>query len=102
MRFRRRGFVHVEGLRIVGRGECLDILGGERVAAEFDAVADLDVVEIPHVDAPGLRRSSICGQTRLITFSPLPLDTSHKKLTKPRSGLLCESRAHCTLPRTVS
>ena len=41
---------------------------------------------------PALRRSSICGQVSVITRSPRSLNTSQKKLTKPRSGLLCETR----------
>ena len=48
-----------------------------------------------------MRRSSICGQVSVITFSSRSLNTSQRKLTKPRSGLLCEARAESTLPRTV-
>src|SRR2546429_109015 len=71
------------------------------MAAELHAVADHDVVEVPHAGAPALRRSSICGQVKVMTFSPRSLNTSQKKLTKPRSGLLCEARVDRTLPRTV-
>src|SRR3954453_14731629 len=101
MRLRRGRLVHVKRLRIVLRRECLDVLGGERVRAERNAIADSDVVEIFHAAAPGWRRCTICGQTSVIAFSPRSLNTSQRNVTKPRSGLLCEARTLVTLPRTV-
>ena len=49
--FRRR-LVEVEGLRIEGCGEALDLLGGEGVRADLVARADRDVLEEIHSGPP--------------------------------------------------
>src|SRR5581483_9117941 len=104
MRLRRSRLVHVEGLRIVLCGKRLDLLGGEAVGAELDPLADIDVIEVLHaagISRGGGRRMIIWGQVSVITFSPRSLNTCQCKVTKPRSGLLCDTRVPSTLPRTV-
>ena len=64
-------FVDVKGLRIELPREHLDVIGGEQMRAQLDAVADADVVvEAHHDGAPGLRRPNIAGVTIVITHSP--------------------------------
>ncbi len=46
-------------------------------------------------------RAASADRSSVITFSPRSLNTSQRKVTKPRSGLLCETRTPSTLPRTV-
>ena len=67
MRARRRFLVDMEQLRIEARGEGLDFVGGEGVAADLVDVADADVLEIFHGRASGWRRPNIAVVTMVVS-----------------------------------
>src|SRR5258708_12645276 len=94
----RRGLlVEVKRLRVEFAGECLDFVRGERVAADFRARADAEILEIRHPAAtfpsPAARRPNIrvaaISSTGLLSALTIWL----RKLTSPISGRLLDGRA---------
>src|SRR5450759_209650 len=75
MRTRRRFLINVERLRIEADGEGLDVVGGERIAADLENVADLNILEKFHVGAPGSRRPNIAVVTMVVRTLPASSST---------------------------
>src|SRR5262249_61691158 len=110
---RARGgrLVEMERLRIEARGEGLDVLGGEGVAAELAHLADANVLEelhgllgalgSPSRAALAARRPNIGLTIRVITGWSTALMSSKRNLTKPMSGRVREGRGSSTVARAV-
>ena len=83
MRARRGRLVEVERLRIEAARERLDVVGGEGVAAELDAVADRDVVEELHA---GPRRAASISDVVSVITARRALNSSNSKLHEAHVG----------------
>src|SRR5258708_30440881 len=102
----RRGLlVEMKRLRVEFEGECFDFVRGERVAADFRARADAEILEIRHPAAtfpsPAARRPNIrvaaISSTGLLSALTIWL----RKLTSPISGRLLDGRAPAISTRNV-
>src|SRR5262249_30698141 len=105
VRARRRFLVGMKELRVVAPCERLDALGRESVGAEFPALANSQVLEKLHTDAPAgadVRRANIMLVREVMTQVPISLSTSKNKPTNPRSGRLCDAFLSRTVTRTRS
>src|SRR6516165_359401 len=91
VRARSRFLVDMKELRVIAPCERLDALGREGVAAELLALANSQVLEKLHADAPAcadIRRANIILVREVMTQVPTSLSTSKNKPTNPRSGRL--------------
>src|SRR2546423_12568427 len=111
MRARRRLFVDMKELRIEAQRECLDLLCAKKMTAALECVAEPNIVEIVHVTsaratpacaAPCVRRPNIEVVVKVITGTPVWLNISNRKFTKPISGREREARVSSTVARTLS
>src|SRR5262249_40362529 len=109
MRARGGRLVEMERLRIEARGNRLDVLGGEGVAAELAHLADANILEEFHDllaafgssprAALAARRPNIGLMIKVITGWSAALMSSKRNLTKPMSGRLREGRGSRTVAR---
>src|SRR3974390_584017 len=99
MRALGRRIVDMERLWIKAHGKGFDIVGGEGVAAVFEDVAHLDVLEIFHRAASTWRRAIIIELTMIVRTASCSSSTSYCILTKPSSGRLAEARLSSTVVR---
>src|SRR5262249_59504539 len=90
----------MERLRIEPCRERLDLLGGERMAAERRLVADADVLEILHAGAP--RRPMRLMFSWVIISAPVWSRISKRNLTRPQCGRLLSGRLSRMVRRSVS
>src|SRR5262249_43350068 len=105
VRARSRFLVDMKKLRVIAPCERLDALGREGVAAELLALANSQVLEKLHAEAPAcadIRRANIIVVREVMTQVPTSLSTSKNKPTKPRSGRLWDAFLSTTVTRTRS
>src|SRR5690349_21805546 len=92
--------IEMKRLWVKSRGESLDFVRLEGVAADRHALANHDVFEIFHWRAPALRRSTINGHVRVVSTVSRSSSISCRHITKPKSGRLLEARVSSTVVRT--
>src|SRR5262249_53362052 len=111
MRARGGRLVEMERLRIEARGEGLDVLGGEGVAAELAHLADANILEefhdllaafgSPPPAALAARRPNIGLTIKVITGWWAALISSKRNLTKAVSGRWRGGRVSSTAARAL-